>query len=118
MSNSGLSPVETEKIEFFYLRGYHSLWLLFPEDSIKIQFCNSSLQTQRIMNQKSSLFDGLKKFLSYNPQDLITEGPELFIEFNPEFHLQISETLSKVWATPFSLAATWGITVVFYSSAY
>ena len=90
MSSSGFTPVKTRKIEFFYLRDYHPLWFLFPEDLIKIQFCNFpfNINEQRII--ADSLFDDLKKFLSYNPQNATTKFPEHIIKFNFESEIRIS----------------------------
>jgi len=90
MSNSGIAPVKTRKIEYFYLRDYHPLWFLFPEDLIKIQFCNFpfNINEQRITND--SLFDDLKKFLSYNPQNSTTKVTEHIIEFNFKSEIRIS----------------------------
>jgi hypothetical protein len=73
----------------FRLQDYHLLWLFFPEYSARMGFGDSAAPSSRRPSVP-----------------------------RPRVHNALELDMDTVWAVPRSLAATWGITVVFFSSGY
>ena len=107
---SKYSRTETKKILYFRSRDYYPLGSRFPTHWTNIIFFNFS---------HNKLWRFCLITPAYDPcLRGSTAGKATLRWLRPAVVLCLNKERRRVWAVPFSLAATYGITIVLFSSGY
>ena len=114
---------EHNRHNYFHLPGYHRLWLSFPAYSVNNAFCNyltikisSCLTTPLASRYARCLLGYREKVIGYSKRKF--NFFTIPYSLSPNTLSITCNVMRTVWASPLSLAATYGILISLFSSRY